>query len=959
MRLLTPKIPGASGPKAKSRSFIWAALGLLLFSLVYYLPSLNPGSEFDDPLNLNNLPNALSEAYLNSYIYGPYLSSDNFYPDWLAGREIVRSFQVPLWYDRGGSSAQNQLPFSNNYCVTPCPDYRGGRAILADSSAPLFYPLSLLYYVFPGNGLALFMVVHLWLFGLGLLLLTRKWGRWRYAGWLIPLLMLPIGGLLPPILAALAWLPFGMWLLAGKKWAGRWLFALVVGLMFLAANWVLPLIFTGVALAWGLVYAIVQERARLGRTLKLTLYLLVMVLLGAGIAGPQLFPRLVSTFGEDKSVSFVPAPPNIPYGLRISALDSKADANKLPYPPKAVIGYSPVQITQNGRTVRIDLIASPNSPAFELAFAQRYASGWSATVYNDETVIVGGPEQAPQGNKNKGKELKVKPTSENWRAVQITPDPAGGRYLLYFRYNPMSFTLGLYAVFLSLAAIAMGFVALAWGRFYREDADSHPVRRVAKNSLTPLLAQLLGKGLDFGFALFSLRLLGPDGNGRYTIAVTTWLILATLTDFGLETIITREVARDRSFENANRHYVTMLFTRFGTAVLAFPAAMLWIGGFSLTGNMASDTAWAIGLLLIGFIPGSFSSTMTAIFRGYEKYEFLAAIQIMTAIIRVPFGLGALLAGWGVVGLAGASVVVNFITAAALAVLFRREIFKPRYRHAYDWKLARTLLVLSYPLVLNSLLNNILFKSDALLLGAIKGDTEVGLYNAAYKFVDAVLIIPSAFTLALFPLLSSYASSSKVELKRAYTEGLRLLLIIGLPISAGVMFVAHDLIGALGGSEYLPGAAVCLQILIWFLPFSYVNGLTQYVLIALNKQRLITVALIVTASVNVGLNLLLMPLFGYYAASAMTIVSELFMLVPFSTIAMRELGSVPFWKILWRPLLASLVMIAGLFLLTAVFGLNYFLLTVPVGGLLYITSLILTRTFTANDLRMFKKIFSRG
>ncbi|MEI6046059.1 MAG: flippase, partial [Chloroflexota bacterium] len=578
---------------------------------------------------------------------------------------------------------------------------------------------------------------------------------------------------------------------------------------------------------------------------------------------------------------------------------------------------------------------------------ERYAGGWSATLF-DPTLT----------HSEKGRESTVSATEEGWRSTQLLPLAEGGEYLVRFRYNPMAFTLGLYAAFLALAGVAMGFVVLAWGRFYYEDEGSHPIRRIAKNSITPLFAQLFGKGLDFGFALFSLRLLGPEGNGRYTIAGTTWLILATLTDFGLETLVTREVARERSFENANRLYWTMLLTRFGLAVLSFPVALLWVGGFSLTGNMAEDTGWAIIVLMVGFLPSSVSSAMTALFRGYEKYEFLAAIQVLTAIIRVPLGLGALLVGWGVVGLAGSAVVVNFITALALASLFRREIFQPHFKGAFDFKLVRTLLLLSYPLVLNSLLNNILFKSDALLLGAMRSDSEVGLYNSAYKFIDALLIIPSAFTLALFPVLASYATTAQAELKRAFVEGVRILLLIGLPISAGTVFVAYDLIGALGGSRFLPGGAICLQILIWFLPFSYINGLTQYVLIALNKQRWITLAFVVTAVTNIGLNLIFIPFFGYFAACVMTIVSELIMLVFFGWPVWKELGHLPFWKISWRPLLASGLMLLGLLGLTVGLGFNHFFLTVPLGGLIYLSLLLLTRTFTPTDLHMIKKIISR-
>lgn len=910
-------------------------MGLLLFSTIYYLPAF--ASNPDTEIHLDNLLNRLSDTFT-----GPYLLSTNIYDpalylDWFEGRTLARDFRLPLWSVEKPGQYLFRQPYG--YRVIP-----GGQPLLAASSAPLLYPLSLIYYFAPGD-LALFALVHLWLFGFGLVLLVRKWRRWRYPGLGLLALMLPVGGLQLDWLAALAWVPLGMWLLTSERRTNRLLFAFISGLILLGVNWALALILLGLLLAWALGCEVVLRRAGMGQTLRVAGLLLVMLALGAGMAGPQLFPRLAYTYGPDKAADFTPPQSGQQLDLR------------------------PAQNIQNFRIERrspteieVLLNVPSNTAPFEVVLPERYAGGWTATIFGKQILTEKDEkdrERQREQDINKGREGKVTPTAEGWRSVQVSPAPEGGELRVRYRYNPLAFTLGLYAAFLAVASVAMSFVGLIWRRYYREDEGSPAIRRVAKNSVTPLFAQLFGKALDFGFALFSLRLLGPDGNGRYTIAVTTWLIFATLTDFGLETIVTREVARDRSPENANRYYYTMLLTRLGLVTLSFPLALLWVGGFSLTGNMAGDTAWAIVLLMFSFIPESRASSMTALFRAYEKYEFLAANQILTAIIRVPLGLGALLAGWGVVGLAGSAVVVNFIKVAVLSSTFKREVLKPRFKDAFDWGLARSLLILSYPLLLNSILNNILFKSDALLLGAIQNDTQVGLYNSAYKFIDAVLIIPSAFTLALFPVLANYGKNARPELKRAYTEGLRLLLIIGLPLSAGTVFVAYDLIGALGGASFLPGGAICLQILIWFLPFSYVNGLTQYVLIALNKQRLITFALIAAAVINVGLNLLFIPFFGYIAASAMTIVAELVMLGPFCWLTWRELGHVPYFKLGWRPTLAAGLMMLGLFGLTAGLGINNFFVTVAVGAVIYLTVLIITRTVTASDVQMLKKIVSRG
>jgi O-antigen/teichoic acid export membrane protein len=526
------------------------------------------------------------------------------------------------------------------------------------------------------------------------------------------------------------------------------------------------------------------------------------------------------------------------------------------------------------------------------------------------------------------------------------------------RYNPLSFTLGLYAAFLSLASEALILLVLGWVRFYREDEQDHPLRRIAKNSITPMFAQLAGKVIDFGFAFISLRLLGPEGNGRYTFAVTTWLFFNTLADFGLETLVTREVARDRSYANSNRYFSTMLVMRLAFTTLSLPGAMLWMGLFGLSGEVTGDVVLATALLMVGMAPSAVSATMSAVFRGHEKFEYLAAMQIMASIIKVPLGLGALLIGWGVAGLAGSSIAVNLVTMASLWSIFTRAVIKPDIRKGFERLLVRPMLVSAFPLMLNGFLIGLMFKSDVFLLYPFRGDIEVGLYNSAYKFIDALLIFPSAITMALFPLFSSYSSNSRENMMRAYSEGLRLLSILSLPISAGTLFIAYDIIGLAFGDKFLPGGAIALQILIWFLPFSYINGVTQYVLIAIDRQRFITWAVIITATCNIALNLALIPFFGYIAASALTIVTEVILLVIYAYLMKREIAPIPFWHTLARPGAATLLMIGVLLVLNPVLGINNFFVTVIAGTLVYLGGLALFKAITAEDISYVRKILRR-
>jgi O-antigen/teichoic acid export membrane protein len=190
-------------------------------------------------------------------------------------------------------------------------------------------------------------------------------------------------------------------------------------------------------------------------------------------------------------------------------------------------------------------------------------------------------------------------------------------------------------------------------------------------------------------------------------------------------------------------------------------------------------------------------------------------------------------------------------------------------------------------MLNGLLNNVFFRFDIQVLQT-QGSAVVGNYANAYKVIDAAGVIPSSFVLALFPQLSRRATAEG-GLLTAYALAGKLLGGVALILSAGLTLLAEPLTRLAWGPEFLPHSAIALQILAWFLPLSFFNGLTQYVLIALGRQASITRAFALAAVFNVGANVLLVPVFGYVAAAAITIATEIVLLVPFLR-ALR--GAVP-------------------------------------------------------------------
>jgi len=556
-----------------------------------------------------------------------------------------------------------------------------------------------------------------------------------------------------------------------------------------------------------------------------------------------------------------------------------------------------------------------------------------------------------------GQPADVLTADYTFRGVELGP----GEHRVEFNFAPTSLIAGGLASALSLALVVVGLVAYGWRAYVRRAPalQTHAAGRVTKNSLTPMASNLAVKVLGFGFSLFYFRMLGLTQVGKYVLAGTILLFLDTIVGFGLQQLITRDVARDKSRANA---YISngIAVRLLATAIVGLPVAL----GFAVLSRYAGfdrDTAIVIAILIAGFIPGAFSNVFSNVFDAHELMEYRAFVQVLTQIVSVGFGVGFVLAGWDIVGLAVASLLANVFTAGAFWVLTSRSIVRPRL--ALDGALIGTMLREAYPIMLNQLLVIFFFKIDVLILQPFRGNSEVGIYGAAYKFVDAMLLIPSTFVPAVFPILSRQAISEREALKRGTDLSVKILLLIALPVVAGFEVFADEIIRGFYGDKFLASTAA-LRILMLFLPFSYVNGLTQYVLIALNKQKTIVRFFAITAVFNAVVNLALIPSFGYIAASAVTVASEVVLLAPLWWLLGREVPGASLLRVAVRPvaaaLLAGVAMLALRVAAAPIAGsVLASLMAATSGTIVYVLALLAMRTFSDDELALMKGLLRRG
>jgi len=476
--------------------------------------------------------------------------------------------------------------------------------------------------------------------------------------------------------------------------------------------------------------------------------------------------------------------------------------------------------------------------------------------------------------------------------------------------------------------------------------DGSTLRRIAKNTAVPTAASLVNKALDLVFAIILARTLGPEDLGRYTWVVLVVGYFDILVNFGLGILIARQVARDAA--STTRYMGAALIARVALWVLSLGFSLLIAGPLAGPLGITAEMGTALVVFTVGIGVSNLSGVCSAVFNGREMMEYPALVTVLTTVLKLGLGAAVLLLGHGIVGVAFVSIAVNLVSGAVLVVLLLLVL--GRLRPLTDPGFALDVGRSSYPLMINNLLATVFFRIDGLILRANAGDAALGWYGMAYKFIDGLTILPTNVTLALFPILSRLAidtasPGSASSLARTTQLALKVLLALAFPIAVGTTFLAEPIIRTLAGEDYLPHSAITLQILIWFLPFSFINGLLQYVLIAVDQQRFITKTFFAATIFNVIANLLLIPRVSYVGAAVVTILSELVLLAAFSRAVRQHVGPMGLAGLAWRPALAAAAMAPVVWMLQSAPA-----LAIPAGAFLYVVLFLALGGITRSEQR---------
>ena len=465
---------------------------------------------------------------------------------------------------------------------------------------------------------------------------------------------------------------------------------------------------------------------------------------------------------------------------------------------------------------------------------------------------------------------------------------------------------------------------------------------VAKNSFFLLLTKITSHGLYFGLLIYLARYLGTSDFGKLTFAIAFVTIIGLISDSGLKTYVQREVARD--YELAPKYISGALLVKTSLSLLAFLLISLIINIL----GYHKETISLVYIIGLSVIINSFNIFGNFVFRAFEKTEYELISSLAGRIAHVGLTGICLLLNLNLIYICfaflGGALVNFFLCWYFLCKNITRLCFE------IDISFWNLLLRNSWQFLLAEVFTEIYFRVDSVLLSIMKGDKEVGCYNAAYQLLEALArLIPVSFASAMFPVLASTFITSKEEFKNYFDKGMRFLIILTLPFTIGTFLLSNRLIISIYGEGFVKSVSA-MRILSFSLLFMFLNSLLLVTLFCINKQNIS-----VEPGTTVVSNLLLIPLLGYLGSSISTVLTEGVLFVSSFWFVHKYISISIDYSLILKSLAGSIIM--GY----VVFNLNNWPLPVSIisGVIIYIFILFSLNTLQEDEKKILSKFFIKA
>lgn len=344
------------------------------------------------------------------------------------------------------------------------------------------------------------------------------------------------------------------------------------------------------------------------------------------------------------------------------------------------------------------------------------------------------------------------------------------------------------------------------------------MKKLSHNTLILLLNNVGAASLAFVLSVVIARGFGETALGQYATVMAWVFPLSLVVEFGIGTLMTRNVAQQPATASA---YLTAVFPiRLGFGVFV-------IGLISVAAPTLSRDSWVV----VGLRIAIWLALIDALFAGYTA--IFRAWEVMLPILLLNVGLLVMqLLGTALVIWSNGTIAIFFMVMVGADVIqlwtawmiwrWLRNRFPPMPSKIVP----RALIKQAFPFMLAGVLAIIQMRVMVILIEQTLSAQHVGQYAVASRFMEAARLVPQALFVALLPNLSALTDSPR-QLQRTFGMTAALLVLYSILFAGFCLVTGKWLIQLFFGAEFAEAGTILITLAWVLLPATLRALLTLY------------------------------------------------------------------------------------------------------------------------------------
>lgn len=455
-------------------------------------------------------------------------------------------------------------------------------------------------------------------------------------------------------------------------------------------------------------------------------------------------------------------------------------------------------------------------------------------------------------------------------------------------------------------------------------------------------ASIIEKGVFFIASIVIARYLSIEHFGEYSTALAYATFFSTMTDIGINVTLIRAINLESQHEHEHFTNAFVLKTCLSIIMYMIMALSLCFAGYNTD---VTKLTLILGLVRIG---NEFMKTYYSVDEAKQQFLYPSVIN---SIYVVFFLLGILL----VIVYKGTYYdisIVRLVIVYIFIFILSLRTFK-KFSFALNTNLLFKFFKDAIPFSIITILSNITFRINVIILSLIIGTAKVGIFTNSLLFIDTLAILPANLTRITRPVLyKALLRNDRNAFQFAFDILSKYFAITAFYLMILLYIFAKDIIGLIFGGKYDMCIPI-IQMLSFAIPFVF--NIATIIIVGLDKQYILSRILIAATTINILSNIILIKLYDIHGAALSVIITYgAIFLLAYAYLYKSERLNFNTIFVSYTVLIAISFFVFFMYYYTTIKELKFYY-SVPLVSLIYF-ALIIVSLIKNDDIRIIKEMF---